>query len=232
MSTPAEPVQPATPPPPQQQPTGQAPAAQPQQQGQPFQGQYDPDRAARLIENLRGDLTTERERRQQAEQQQAQQYTDLLAGLQAAGINVGQNPTPEQLQQQLAERDTAVTAAQQQAADDRRELAILQAAQKLGANSTALLDSRAFMQGVSGLDTADRAALAAAVEQRLTEAMTANPALRAGPSAGRSGADMGGGGGSGDGALTLDAQIEAAQKAGNIGLSMRLKRHRAAQQTT
>jgi hypothetical protein len=43
---------------------------------------------------------------------------------------------------------------------------------------------------------------------------------------------MGGGGGSGDGALTLDAQIDAAQKARRWGEVIALKRQRAAQTTT
>jgi hypothetical protein len=142
--------------------------------------------------------------------------------------------TPEQLQQQLAEARTQGTTAQQAAAAAAIELSVFRTAQRLGANADALLDSRTFCDGIDALDIdpSDTAAFTAAVTEKVNAALAANPALRAGPTAGRSGGDMGGGGGSGDGALTLDAQIEAAQKAGNIGLSMRLKRHRAAQQTT
>jgi hypothetical protein len=51
-------------------------------------------------------------------------------------------------------------------------------------------------------------------------------------SAGRSGADMGGGGGSGDQGGSIDKQIEAAQKARNFAEVVRLKRLKTAQQTT
>ncbi|MDC2953379.1 hypothetical protein PO587_02795 [Streptomyces gilvifuscus] len=49
--------------------------------------------------------------------------------------------------------------------------------------------------------------------------------------AGRSGGDMGGGGGSGDQATSLDKQIEAATKSRNFAEVVRLKRLRAAQTT-
>ncbi|MDX3712740.1 hypothetical protein PV733_28135 [Streptomyces europaeiscabiei] len=49
--------------------------------------------------------------------------------------------------------------------------------------------------------------------------------------AGRSGGDMGGGGGSGDQATSLDKQIEAATKSRNFAEVVRLKRLKAAQTT-
>lgn len=140
----------------------------------------------------------------------------------------GEPLTPEQLTQQLTEARTQGTTAQQAAAGTARELAVLRAAQRLGANGDALLDSRSFMNGVSGLDTADPAALTTAVTAQITAAITANPALRT-INAGRGGGDFGGGAGSGDGPLDLDAQIEEATKTGNWKRSMALKRQRAAQ---
>lgn len=137
--------------------------------------------------------------------------------------------TPEQLQQQLAEARTQGTTATQAAAATARELAVLRTAQRLGANGDALLDSRSFMDGVAGLDTADSAALTAAVTERVNAALAANPALRA-LNAGRSGGDFGGS--SGAAALDIDAQIEEAQKQRRWGDVIALKRQRAAQTTT
>lgn len=212
------PVTPPTPQPPAVPPTGQPPA------GEPWD---DPAKARAEIERLRREAGAARvTAKQQAADEERERLLKLLSG------NSPEPQTPEQLAQQLAEARTQGTAAQQQAADTARELAVLRTAQRLGANGDALLDSRAFMATIGALDTADPAALATAVEQHLTAALTANPALRAGPAVARSGGDMGGGGGGGDGATTIDAQIEAATKARNWPAVFALKRQKAAQTTT
>jgi hypothetical protein len=141
--------------------------------------------------------------------------------------------TPEQLQQQLAEARTQGTTATQAAAAAAIELSVFRTAQRLGANADALLDSRAFCDGIDALDIdpSDTAAFTAAVTEKVNAALAANPALRAGPTAGRSGGDMGGGGGSGDGAATIDAQIAEATKRRDFAAVIRLTRQKAAQTT-
>jgi hypothetical protein len=183
MSTPpAPPAPPATPPatpppapqPPATPPTGQDPATQPPQ-GQQFQGQYDADRAARLIDNLRGDLKTSQ-----------QQHADLVASLTAAGINVGAKPDPAALQASLAaEQDRTRTALVR--------AALYETAADHGANPAALRDSLAFMEAVKALDPSDTAAIVAAAKAAVTAnpALAAAPATPAGPPAG--GADLDGG---------------------------------------
>jgi hypothetical protein len=142
--------------------------------------------------------------------------------------------TPEQLAQQLAEARTAGTSATQAAAAAAIELAVYRTAQRLGANADALLDSRQFCDGIDAIDIdpTDRDAFTAAVTEKVNAALSANPALRAGPTAGRSGGDLGGGAGSGDGALTLDAQIAEATAKRDWPRVFALKRARGAQQTT
>lgn len=208
---PPTPAAPPTPQPPAAPPTGQDPAAE-------------VARLTKELEAARKEAGAARVNAKAAAAAEAR--AELLKQLSG---DAEEPLTPEQLQQQLTEARTQGTTAQQQAAATARELAVLRTAQRLGANGDALLDSRSFMDGIGGLDTADPAALTAAVTERVNAALAANPALRA-TAAGRSGGDFGGG--SGAAALSLDQQIEAAQKAGNIGLSMRLKRQRAAQTTT
>jgi hypothetical protein len=217
--TPPAPPTPPTPQPPTTPPPGQAPAAEDVSSLPPWAQKKLADANA---EAAKARVTA----KENAAREERERLLKLLSGDSPEPL------TPEQLAQQLTEARTQGTAAQQQAADTARELAVLKAAQKLGANSEALLDSRSFMATVSGLDTADPAALATAVEQQLTAALTTNPALRAGPGVPRSGADLGGGTGSGDGALTIDAQIDEATKARRWSEVIALKRQRAAQQTT
>lgn len=169
MSTPpAPPVPPATPPatpppapqPPATPPTGQDPAQQPPQ-GQQFQGDYDPQRAARLIDNLRGDLKTSQ-----------QQHTDLVASLTAAGINVGATPDPAALQATIAAEQDRTRSALVRAA-------LYETAADHGANPAALRDSVSFLESVKAIDPTDTAAIVAAAKA----AVTANPALAAVPAA-------------------------------------------------
>jgi Spy/CpxP family protein refolding chaperone len=187
MSTPpAPPTPPANPPaappapqPPATPPTGQdlAPQQQPAtpQPGQQFQGDYDPQRAARLIDNLRGDLKASQ-----------QQHNDLVASLTAAGINVGAKPDPAQLQASL-------TAAQDQTRSALLRAALYETAAEHGANPTALRDSVSFLESAKGIDPSDTAAVVAAAKAAVAAnaALAATPAAPAGPPAGP--ADLGGG---------------------------------------
>lgn len=129
---------------------------------------------------------------------------------------------------QMSDQERAVTEAEakgrtaaaaeygQQLAVARFEAAAATAGVQLG-EAAELIDTARF---VAADGTVDTVAITAAV---------ATLAKLAPPAAGRSGGDFGGSGG--EQPLDLDAQIEAAQKAGNVGLSMRLKRQRGAQTT-
>lgn len=228
MSTPAEPVQPATP----QTPAPPAPAAPPTPQppapsaDEPWN---DPAKARAEIERLSKEAETARgeaaKTRVNAKEQAAKEAREAL--LKQLSGDAEQTLTPEQLQEQHASATQAAAAAQ-------IELSVFRTAQRLGANADALLDSRAFCDGIDALDIdpSDTAAFTAAVTEKVNAALAANPALRAGPTAGRSGGDMGGGGGSGDGAATIDAQIEDATKRRDFMAVIRLTRQKAAQQTT
>ncbi|MFD8027821.1 hypothetical protein ACFV3F_03525 [Streptomyces sp. NPDC059717] len=150
---------------------------------------------------------------------------DLLATIsKAVGLDGGDKPpTAEELTQQLATSKGRLTTAQEDALSARIELSVWQTAHRLGANADALLDSRAFVDSIDGLqvDPTDRAAFTAAVQAKVNEAMQANPALRASKGPGRSGGDLGGG--TGDQAPTLDQQIAQAQADGNWRLVMQLQ---------
>jgi Spy/CpxP family protein refolding chaperone len=187
MSTPpAPPTPPANPPaappapqPPATPPTGQDPAPQQQpatpQPSQQFQGDYDPQRAARLIDNLRGDLKTAQ-----------QQHAELVASLTAAGISVGAKPDPAALQASL-------TAAQDQTRSAMLRAALYETAGEHGANPAALRDSVSFLESAKGIDPSDTAAVVAAAKAAVAAnaSLAAAPAAPAGPPAGP--ADLGGG---------------------------------------
>jgi hypothetical protein len=210
------PVTPPVPQPPATPPTGQDPAAE-------------IARLTKELEAARGEAAKSRVNAKEAAAQEARE--ELLRQLSG---DAEQPLTPEQLQQQLAEARTQGTAAQEQALGAAIELSVYRTAQRLGADAERLLDSRSFLDQVDALDIdpTDRQAFEAAVTERVNAALAANPGLRAGPAIARSGGDMGGGGSSGDGALTIDAQIDAARKAGRFTEVIALKRRRATQTTT
>jgi hypothetical protein len=230
MSTPAEPVVPATP----QTPAPPTPAAPPvpQPPAAPPTGQDPAAEVARLTKELEAARAEAAKTRVTAKENAAKEAREAL--LKQLSGDAPEPLTPEQLQQQLAEARTAGTSATQAAAAAAIELAVYRTAQRLGANADALLDSRAFCDGIDALDIgpSDTAAFTAAVTERVNAALAANPALRAGPTAGRSGGDLGGGSGSGDGAATIDAQIAEATTKRDWPRVFALKRARAAQQTT
>jgi len=114
----------------------------------------------------------------------------------------------------IAEQLTAAGADARQA---KIELAVFRAAQATDADPSALLDSRAFLVKLAGVDPSDTAAITAAV----TEAVTANPRLgkpavpgmRPNPAQGHSASAP----------LGLAEQIAASEKAGDTKATIRLK---------
>lgn len=169
--------------PPATPPTGQDPAAQ-------DVGSL-PDWAQKIITDARADAA---KARTTAKQQAADDARSSLAQQIGKALGLVQDDaplTPEQLQQQLAEAQQQGTTAQEQALANAIELSVYRTAQTLGANADALLDSRAFCDGIDALDVdpADRAAFEAAVTERVNAALIANPTLRNTAAAGRSGPD-------------------------------------------
>jgi hypothetical protein len=131
--------------------------------------------------------------------------TELLAEIaKAMGVSGDQPPDPATLTQQLADQTSA-------AREARVSLAVYRLAAAGGGNPAAVLDSLAFRQSVAAVDPGDVDAVTAAIKA----AVTANPALAAIPARGVP-APNPALGSSASGAPDLEAQIAAAQKAGDI----------------
>lgn len=175
----------------------------------------DPDESAldeharKVIAAIRTDYKSERAKRQAAESARAElaQQVGKVLGL------VKDEPVdPAQLTEQLASAGAAARQAQV-------ELAVFRASQEAGADPTALLDSRTFLESVAQIDPSD----GAAVTQAITAAIAANPRLgRSEPPAApmrRNPAQ----GASASPPLGLTEQIAAAEKSGDVRESLRLK---------
>ena len=130
-------------------------------------------------ENASARVTAKQTAAEEAKNQYAQEIGKLL------GLVKDDAPaTPENLTAQLTEAQTT-------AANTARELAIFKAAADAKADANALLDSRAFLNKVAGIDPTDTAALAAAI----SEATTSNPRFKVTQAAPVGGADLTGGSG-------------------------------------
>jgi len=174
---------------------GETPAASPE----PASGQEpqqpagdDPEKTARTVAAIREEYKQERAKRQAIEKTldgmkaaAAKAEADQAARNKALAVALGiaqEDVTPEQLAERAQlERDAAraeatTHAAQKRAADV--ELAVLRSAYASGVNGNALLDSRAFVATVTGLDPAAED-FAAQVTDAINTAVTANPAYRA-----------------------------------------------------
>jgi hypothetical protein len=130
----------------------------------------DDDKTARTIAAIREDFKGERAKRQAAEQKVADIQAALDADkaerakqMDALAVALGikqsdEPPDPKKLAEELkAAQDKAATEISQRDTNLRQaqvELAVLRNAGKHGGNGDALLDSRAFMAKVSGLDPA------------------------------------------------------------------------------
>ena len=117
------------------------------------------------------------------------------------------------------ERDTAKATARDTAA----ELIVWRHAKDLGVNPAALTDSKAFEKAIKDLDPTDPQ-FGEAVKTAAKTAAENNPILKQAPAAGASGADFTGGTREISG---IDAQIAAAEKAGDHAKAISLKRQKA-----
>jgi hypothetical protein len=174
---------------------GETPAASPE----PASGQEpqqpagdDPEKTARTVAAIREEYKQERAKRQAIEKTldgmkaaAAKAEADQAARNKALAVALGiaqEDVTPEQLAERAQlERDAAraeatTHAAQKRAADV--ELAVLRSAYASGVNGNALLDSRAFVATVTGLDPAAED-FGARVTEAIEAAVTANPGYKA-----------------------------------------------------
>ena len=181
--------------PPAAPPAGDPPAASPEpasgQEPQQAAGD-DPEKTARTVAAIREEYKQERAKRQAIEKSLADMKAaatkaeaDQAARNKALAVALGitqEEVTPEQLAERAQlERDAARAEATQHAAQKRAadvELAVLRSAYASGVNGNALLDSRAFVATVTGLDPAAED-FGARVTEAIEAAVTANPGYKA-----------------------------------------------------
>lgn len=161
---PATPPNPPAAPPAPAQPEPAAPTtAEPSEPNQPepkakapkFEGDFDPARFEKLVENLRGDVAAEKAKREALEQKAKDDQDALMKRVAAAfGLETDEAkpPTPEELAKQLEEAQTRTKASDDRARQREVELAVYKTAGKHGGDPDALLDSRSFANAISKLD--------------------------------------------------------------------------------
>lgn len=154
--------------------TGQAPDGT-DAKAPKFEGEFDPERAQRLIANLRAERDEAKTAKTAAEQAQ-QERIDAIA--KALGL-AKDNDDPAKVAEELT---AAKTTAETERDDARRELAIYRAAHEHNANPAKLADSRTFLGKLAALDLADDK-FAEKVGGLIADAVKADPALAAGPTA-------------------------------------------------
>lgn len=160
-------TQPVTPPAPPAAPTPPEPAApnepttEPKAKAPEFTGEFDPAKFQKLVANIRGDVDTEKAKREAAEakvteiEQGQAAFMKKMASLFGVTTDDEKPPTPEQLTQQLAEAQTRTKASDDRARQTQVELAVYKTAGTHGGDPDALLDSRQFANAIAKLDPAD-----------------------------------------------------------------------------
>ncbi|MFE7029456.1 hypothetical protein ACFU9Y_04035 [Streptomyces sp. NPDC057621] len=133
-----------------------------------FEGEFDPAKAARLVENLRTQVDEEKTKRTALETQFSE-FMGKFGSLFGKGDE--KQLTPEQIAQKAQESD-------QQARAATVKLAVFQTASKHGADAEALLDSASFERAINKLDPAADT-FAANVEAAIKKAVESNPRLKA-----------------------------------------------------
>ncbi|MFE7485471.1 hypothetical protein [Streptomyces sp. NPDC057552] len=131
------------------------PATDPKGKSPEFKGEFDPAKFQKLVENLRGDVEAEKQKRQSAEQKAKDDQAAFMKKVAAAfGIETDEEkpPTPEELAKQLAEEQTRTKASDDRARQTQVELAVYKSAGKHGGDPDALLDSRSFANAIEKLD--------------------------------------------------------------------------------
>lgn len=185
---------------------------------------FDPDKAWKLIENLRSEVATAKgdktalTDRLAAAEGKFEQFTKGLGGL--LGFEEPETD-PAKLQEkvtslstQIAEKDTNLTKAQADIKARDVSLAVAMAAPSLGANTKLLLANEEFKNSIASVEPTDEAAITAAINK----ALQANAALKQPPP--RSGA----GEHTGPTVQSLEAQLKTAEEKKDVRETIRLKR--------
>lgn len=144
--TPPEPTAPTTPTEPATEPPAKAPK---------FEGEFDPARFEKLVENLRTEVADEKKKRSDAEQKARDDqaaFMKKVAGAFGLETDDEKPPTPEELAQQLDEARGETKESRAQARQTTVELAVYKTAGKHGGDPDALLDSRSFANAIAKLD--------------------------------------------------------------------------------
>lgn len=191
---------------------------------------FDPDKAWNLIQNVKGDLATEKQKREDAiKTAVADAEKSILANIaKALGGGEQVETDPEKLNAALAElqgtvteKDTALAAAQQAAKDASRAVQVAIHGAPLGANVALLLANEQFKTSIASVEPTDEAAIKAAI----TQALQANAALKQPP------AQSGAGEHTGPTVQSLEALLKAAEEKKDVRETIRLKRAIASART-
>lgn len=188
---------------------------------------FDPDKAWALIQNVKGDLATEKTKRDEAitaavakatadaQKNTLAEFAKLLTGEGAPETDPTKlNEALTGLKGQLTEKDTALAEAQQQAKAGQVALQVAILGAPLGANIPVLLANEQFKTAIASVEPTDQAAITA----EITKALQANAALKQPP------AQSGAGNHTGPTVQSLEAQLKAAVEKKDVSESIRLKR--------
>lgn len=188
---------------------------------------FDPDRAYKLVENLRADLADSKTKTEaaiaaaaeKAQKDTLAQFAKLLGG----GEELETDPEKLQakvteLSTSITEKDASLTKAQADIKAGQLSTAVAILSHSLGGNPKLLLANEDFKTSIASVEPTDEAAIQAAI----TKALQANAALKATQSRSGSGEHQGAT------VQSLQAQLAKATEAGDLAESIRLKRAIAA----
>ncbi|WP_213816190.1 hypothetical protein [Glaciihabitans sp. dw_435] len=184
---------------------------------------FDPERAQKLLENVRGDLATTKAKHEKdiadavekATKSTLAQFAKLIGG----GEQTETDPVKlaakvTELTNKVSEQDGSLTAAQSAVIAGKLSTEVAVQAHGLGASAKKLLANKDFMTSIASVDPTDEAAITA----KITAALQANAALGITPAS--SGSD----GHQGATLQSLETQLAKAEKDGDVSASIVLKR--------
>lgn len=188
---------------------------------------FDPERAQKLVENLRGDIAAQKAKTDaaiaEAVAKSQKDFAATLAKALGGGEQVETDPVKlaaqvTDLSSKIEAKDGDLTKAQSdiKAANLSTQVAIL--AHGLGANAALLLKNEAFKTSIASVEPTDEAALSSAI----TKAVQETPALKATVSRSGSGEHQGAT------VQSLEAQLAAATEKKDFVETIRLKQAIAA----
>ena len=188
---------------------------------------FDPDKAWKLIQNVKGDLESEKTKRADeiaAAVKKASEDTQKSTLAEFAKLLTGDgepetdptklNEALTALKGQVTEKDTALSTAEQTAKTSAVALQVAIHSPSLGASAALLLANEKFTNSLGTVEPTDEAAIKAAITQALQD----NAALKATPSRSGSGEHQGAT------VQSLEAQLVKAAEAKDFKETIRLKR--------